>query len=933
MNLVDRERELEYLEELLIDCQHSRARVAVISGDAGIGKTALLQAFAEGAVNSGALWLSSTASPAEQSMPLSVLDQVFRCRGLSSELAGHAIELLERAMIECAHEGPACFELNATLSPVLHGLWKHLRELATHQPVIISIDDVHFADGYSMKFLLYLLSRLRSAPLLVILTERSCPPQHESVLPADLPEQPYAHAIRLKTLSRDGIEKLLAETLGAQVARALAEPVEQIGAGCPTLIQALIEDNRQHNTPTTTLPAIGEAFGQAVARCIERSGPLIKKLARTIAILDESVSPALLGKMLDVDTAFAAHALSAFTAKGTVDDHGFRQAAVRAAIIASIPPHERMAMHQKAAELLHNEGTEPSVVARHVVASGSACERWMITALQDAAEDALNSDQVDLAITYLQKAQEICASMVCDVADRGALTSLLARAEWRRDPSAVLRHFPMLESAARDGKLEGRHATMLLIQLLWHGRTDAAVDVLNGMVQTYYGTMTFEQGTPSAADTSLLWLLSLYPDVLMRMAFNDDSSPKHPFAPLAVTSQLQEGAALSKALSAHNDKDVLDIAEKILQSANLNDRSLPPLASALIALTCIDRLDLATRSCDALINEAQRRDVPTWHALFAALRSIMSVRRGNLNAALKDAGKALDMLPHKSWGVAVGIPIASMLTASVFVGDHAQADSLLRIPVPEQMLSTPVGLFYLQARGHYHLTTQRTRAALSDFHMCGQMMRRWNMDSPTLIPWRTDAALAYLQLGDKETAKQFAEEQFRLSPESHHRARGLALRILASVSSPRARPRLLQDAQTALQLSDDQLEVARVLADSSQSQHALNNSGLARKLARRAHQLAERCGATPLARVILPDAPVKDGSMDPLRSTSEQLSEAERRVASLAAGGHTNIEIAKKLYVTVSTVEQHLTRTYRKLDVDRSELPSVVPLEPTHVSA
>jgi DNA-binding CsgD family transcriptional regulator len=52
------------------------------------------------------------------------------------------------------------------------------------------------------------------------------------------------------------------------------------------------------------------------------------------------------------------------------------------------------------------------------------------------------------------------------------------------------------------------------------------------------------------------------------------------------------------------------------------------------------------------------------------------------------------------------------------------------------------------------------------------------------------------------------------------------------------------------------------------------------------------------------------------------LSDAERRVATLAAMGHTNREIARKLYVTVSTVEQHLTRVYRKLNVHRrSDLP------------
>ncbi|HKS46088.1 MAG TPA: helix-turn-helix transcriptional regulator [Amycolatopsis sp.] len=53
-----------------------------------------------------------------------------------------------------------------------------------------------------------------------------------------------------------------------------------------------------------------------------------------------------------------------------------------------------------------------------------------------------------------------------------------------------------------------------------------------------------------------------------------------------------------------------------------------------------------------------------------------------------------------------------------------------------------------------------------------------------------------------------------------------------------------------------------------------------------------------------------------------ELSDPERRVASLAVLGHTNREIARELFITLSTVEQHLTRVYRKLKVSkRNDLP------------
>ncbi|MDG4864945.1 helix-turn-helix transcriptional regulator, partial [Streptomyces sp. T-3] len=94
-------------------------------------------------------------------------------------------------------------------------------------------------------------------------------------------------------------------------------------------------------------------------------------------------------------------------------------------------------------------------------------------------------------------------------------------------------------------------------------------------------------------------------------------------------------------------------------------------------------------------------------------------------------------------------------------------------------------------------------------------------------------------------------------------------------------------------------------------------------LARRAWQLAADCGAQKLCEQILPghSEPVREPVRGP-SGMADQLSDGERRVASLAAFGHTNREIAATLYITVSTVEHHLTRIYRKLNISRRhELP------------
>ncbi|MFD2467935.1 helix-turn-helix domain-containing protein [Amycolatopsis silviterrae] len=110
--------------------------------------------------------------------------------------------------------------------------------------------------------------------------------------------------------------------------------------------------------------------------------------------------------------------------------------------------------------------------------------------------------------------------------------------------------------------------------------------------------------------------------------------------------------------------------------------------------------------------------------------------------------------------------------------------------------------------------------------------------------------------------------------------------------------------------------MARSLTDLSHVYSLLKDYSRARTLIRRAGNVARDCHAELRT---VPDTPVATGG----GSQESVLSEAERRVAVLAGAGHTNREIARTLYITVSTVEQHLTKVYRKLRVTRrTELPT-----------
>jgi DNA-binding CsgD family transcriptional regulator len=362
-------------------------------------------------------------------------------------------------------------------------------------------------------------------------------------------------------------------------------------------------------------------------------------------------------------------------------------------------------------------------------------------------------------------------------------------------------------------------------------------------------------------------------------------------------------------------------AVEILQSTRLDVRTLPTLVVAVRSLVLADLLDKAAFWCDTLLQEATERRVPMWQAVLSSSKAHLDLRAGRLAAADESARSALTLVPAEGWGVAIASPVATSLHVDTALGRLDEAAAQLAVPIPDPAFQTPDGLLYLQARGLYYLAAERPYAALDDFYTCGDLMTRWNFDLPALVPWRTDAAQAHLSLGDDDRALKLAEEQLALIGPGRSWVSGVSLRVMAGALAPRQRLPLIGEAVEILQERGHRFELARAITDLARAHHELGDGGRARALARKAKQLERECGvlaprAKPAAETgSLPgDRP---WNAHDTRGPAVELSDAELRVATLAADGYTNRQIAEKLFITISTVEQHLTRSYRKLSVRR----------------
>jgi DNA-binding CsgD family transcriptional regulator len=158
------------------------------------------------------------------------------------------------------------------------------------------------------------------------------------------------------------------------------------------------------------------------------------------------------------------------------------------------------------------------------------------------------------------------------------------------------------------------------------------------------------------------------------------------------------------------------------------------------------------------------------------------------------------------------------------------------------------------------------------------------------------------------------------------RAVGMALHASGLVEGGERGLELLGEAVAVLEPSPARLEYARSLTDFGAALRRANRRAAARDPLRQALDIADACGARPLAERARQELRAAGGRpRRPRMSGVEALTASERRIAGMAADGLSNPEIAQALFVTKKTVEAHLGGAYRKLGIrSRTQLPAAL---------
>ena len=927
--LLERDGELGSIDRLLDAARVGSGRCLLVEAGPGLGKSRLVAAACERAAATGMLVAHARCSELEIEFSFGAALQFFEPL-LDRVDAAERTALLSgaAALTEPLFEASAPDPGDEQAFSVFHGLHWLSAGLAERAPLLIALDDAHWCDLPTLRFLLYVLQRLDELPIALLVTTRPTEDGEQAKLARRIARHRLTDRAQLAPLTQDAVAALVRDVLGDAAEDAFCRACASATGGNPFyLVQMLDALDGQGIEPRAgavhRLSEVGaESIADAVLARVDALPAACERVASATAVLGDGASLAKVAAVAGLDDGATAEAADRLALAGVLEAGvpiGFSHPIVRSAIYARLGPARRARAHDRAAHVLADTGADPERVGAQLLLAGGAEGSWAVAALRDAARRARRRGAPDASARYLRGA--LAAS-----GDDTAVLIELAHSEARaHEPTATERAERAL-AAVPDPHDRAAAALRLGMALLDGGMHHAATEVfgrgLEGVEPGEEVAMTLRAcraasgGLEGAADAPLA-----LDAVLARAEQGELTRPER---------LLLAHGALLRAFSGTAIEEVRRLARLAVDGAEPdpgNSTDLILLTHVAIALVTADDLELAERVTNAAIERVRELGSAIGFATLSHLRAWAHYRAGRLSEAIADAQSVLDGARY-GWEPALPAAHAVIALALLERGDAAGAETALELPGgDDRWRTTFTWNDYLQARGELRLATGDVEAALADFEECGRGLAAVGADHPSVVPWRPGAARACVRLGDSVRARKLADEDIeRARAFGAPRAVGAALRTAGAIAGGDRGVELLREACDVLASSEGRLEYGHTLADLGAALFAQQHRLAATEPLRIALDVANRCGATALeerVRALL----LKVGAR-PRRAAfagRDALTPRERRLAEMAAEGHTNRQIAEALFITTKTVETHLRHVFEKLSIgSRRDLPEAL---------
>jgi DNA-binding CsgD family transcriptional regulator len=952
--LWEREDELARVDALITAAGAGRGDVLLITGPAGIGKTVLLEAARERAAEAGMRVLAGRGGELESGFSFGVARQLFEPllvgasaperEALLTGAARRALSALEdfRGSRDSRGQADAAAPLGAESEPpfaVMHGLYWLTVNASAAGPLLVTVDDLHWADQASLRFVLYLAERLAGLPVALALSWRVAETGDGADRLARLEKIAADGVVSLTPLSQSGVRTLLTQEFGTAPADRFAAACYAVTGGNAFLLRELIQQLRADGiAPGEEVAAQVAALGprsvaRAVALRVARLGPAAGELARAAAVLGDGAQLRHAATLAGVGLADAAAAADGLAGIGVFEPGTplrFVHPIVRTAVHDDIPPASRGLRHAEAARLLAAEGADLDAVCAHLLVCEPSGSAEVVERLQAAAARAVGRGAPESAVAYLRRA----LAETADVSLRALLARDLGRAEKVLSDPAAAGHLRESLRLTSDAFMRAAVTPDLTELLILAGQWEAGTTLLREALAEL-ADRDAPPGEPATAAVARLqswWAgLSAYdPSLVGELDHRLDELRSAARGPDVASRRLAGLLAGVLAWRGEPRPGVLALLDHALDDGRLLarvDSDSLMAAQALFTPVMLEQLGQAEELADQLLAQSRSRGSVVGLVIAGCMHAAVTARRGELVDTETDVRTVIEIAAE--YGIAFGIPSALWYGADALIERPGLADIAAfadTAALPPDLVRTASGALLREVRGRLALAAGDLGTARAELKAAAGTYETLHLVNPGASSWRSALALT-VAAEDLVGARRLADSELDDARQAGlPRPAAIALRTRGMLEGGE---RGLDDLREAAELAAEsgaRLEQARALVELGAALRRGNQRTAARGPLRTGLDLAYRCGATRLTQrardeLLAAGARPRRGALTGL----EALTTSERRVAELAATGMSNPEIAQALFVTLNTVEGHLRHAYQKLSISsRGELPEAL---------
>lgn len=910
--LVGREPECERIDHLLDEARQGRSGALVLRGEPGIGKSALC-AYALGCAD-GMTVLKVRGIESEAELPFAALADLVRpLLGHIGDIPPPQASALKAAL---ALGPPVAGDRFTTCAATL----SLLAAAAEDRPLLAVVDDVHWIDRSSAQAVLFTARRLGAEGIAVLVASRDG--EATPFDSADLPE------LLLRGLDQDSAALLLASSGDVEIARPVVEQLTAATDGNPL---ALLE-----------LPALLTAAqligAEPLAEPLPTSDELERAFLRRVHQLSDATQAALLiasaGGSNEFDSICAAiecaaldpAALDAAERAGLIAVDGntfeFRHPLLRTAVYHGAPASARRAAHEAVAQGLGSDRR-----AWHLAAAAPTPDANVAAELETAALAArARGGHAEAAAAFEQAARLTSES-------EGQARLLREAADEARRAGQAVRTLALLDealAATANPDLRARIQHLRGVVEMWRGAPIAAYEHLiaeatriaatdplkAAWMLTDAGWACFMAGEIAAGRTAAERAFAL-------------TERSGGLAEILATALL--GISLLLSGEREQAEPLLRRYEPMLEDTEFLERGYSVVWPAAQALVWLEEHGKARDVFTRVIGRARTESTPSLLPYMLTGLAELDFRTGAWPHAYANASEAARLAEETEQPAALAFALAVLARIEAALGreDECRAHVARAVDLAAFGVGAVV-VFAGAAAGLLELGIGRGEEAIGHLDSVARRVREHGLGEPTVIQWGPDLIEAYVRAGMREEASD-ALASFEREAEASRSTWALAA-AARCVGLLACDDEFEGEFARAIDLHDQlasPFEKARTELCLGERLRRARRRSEARPHLRSALERFERLGAAPWAKRARSELSASGETLRrPEAGVAHDLTPQELQVAMAVAAGATNREAGAALFLSPKTVEAHLGRVYRKLNVrSRTELAALLARE------